>query len=88
MRYPCAEILPNAFKAVGSSCQISGGHLLTAARFAFIEYENADDALKAVEEMNGKEYHGFPLQLEVAKGWPKRYPYPNLAMSSLPRIRR
>jgi RNA recognition motif-containing protein len=40
--------------------------------FAFVEYENSEDAARAIEALNGKELAGRPLRVNEAQARPPR----------------
>lgn len=40
--------------------------------FAFVEFENQDDAMKACDDLNGSEIMGSELRVEISKGRPRQ----------------
>lgn len=44
--------------------------------FAFVEYENSEDAARAIEALNGKELAGRPLRVNEAQARPPRFSGP------------
>ncbi|MGB9638417.1 MAG: RNA recognition motif domain-containing protein [bacterium] len=58
------EEFKNTFQPYGN---IKSLRLLTNKGFGFVEYETAEEAQKAIENLNGKELKGRPMRVELAK---------------------
>lgn len=69
-----AEDLQELFQTFGKvlECDKVKARLSSAAGYAFVHMENKEDALQAIEALNGTSFKGRPLSVELSKVQPSK----------------